>query len=55
MTPATAMVAVVAWAVLSALGASTAAPSRSHIDDKPFLVEVHIENTGPFQTQQGTE
>jgi hypothetical protein len=55
MTPAATAVAVVAGASSPALRAATGSPRRSDVDDKSKLVEVHIEHTGPFQTQQGTE
>jgi hypothetical protein len=55
MPPPATTVAVVAPALLSALRAATASPRRSDVDDEPFLIEIHVEHTGPFQTQQGTE
>lgn len=48
-------VAVIAGAGIAALRAATSSPRGRHIDDEPFLVEVDVEHTGPFQTQQGTE
>jgi hypothetical protein len=55
MPPAPATTAVVPGASLPALGAPPASPRRRHIEDEPFLVEVHVEHTGPFQTQQRAE
>jgi hypothetical protein len=49
------MVAVVARARFSALRAATSAPHRSNVNDESFVIEFHVEHTGPFQTQQGTE
>ena len=55
MAPPATTVAVVARAGLPALGAAATSPGRRDVDYEPLLVEVHVEHTGPFQTQQGTE
>jgi hypothetical protein len=55
MTPPATTIAVVARALLPALRATTAPPGWSDVDYEAFLVEVNIEHTGLFQTQEGTE
>jgi hypothetical protein len=55
VSPTTTTVTVVARARQTTHGAAALPPHRSNIGNEAGLVEIDIEDTGPFQTQQGTE
>jgi hypothetical protein len=55
MPPPASVIAVVAGASLPTSRTASTTPHRSYVGNEALLVELHIEHTGPFQTQQGTE